>query len=80
MSEIIHDVIFNHNTLYDEIMECATERAMNETLKALPIMRHYHAGQVRRGREKVPYEVHPLTMARHALAMGIYEDDLVAVC
>ena len=41
-------------------------------------MREKHAGQTRKGPEPTPYVIHPLTMACHALAMGIRDDDVLA--
>ena len=50
-----------------------------QTLQALPLMREKHEGQVRKGMvESTPYRVHPLTLACHALAMGIGDDDVLA--
>ncbi len=52
---------------------------MTQSLRALPLMRAKHEGQFRRAMTgTVPYRVHPLTLACHALAMGLEDDDLIA--
>ena len=55
-----------------------------QTLAALPLMREKHrkTGKMRKSRHgfEVPYEAHPLTMACHALAMGLRDDDILAAC
>ena len=65
--------------LYGMIEAVAKERGLAQTLAALPLMRDKHEGQPRRGMlGNEPYIVHPLTMARHALAMGLADDDILA--
>ena len=49
-----------------------------ETPKALLFAERCHAGQRRKGPAKLPYIIHPLTMACHALALGLAEDELIA--
>ena len=53
---------------------------LTQTLAMLDLLRPAHGGQQRRSRHgfSAPYMVHPLTMACHALAMGIHEDDVLA--
>ena len=57
---------------------------MPQTLAALPLMREKHrkAGQIRWSRYgfEAPYEAHPLTMACHALSMGLRDDGVLAAC
>ncbi len=52
---------------------------LSDTLKALPYTEDRHAGQ-RRKNSDLPYIVHPLTLACHALALGIQEDAVIAAC
>lgn len=48
-------------------------------LKALSFAKEKHAGQLRKPEElNIPYIIHPLTMACHALAMGLRDDVLLA--
>ncbi len=51
-----------------------------QTLNVLGEMRHAHGGQPRWSKYgfDTTYMVHPLTMACHALAMGIHDDDVLA--
>lgn len=50
-----------------------------ETLRALSFAQEKHRGAYRKPYEaRIPYINHPLTMACHALAMGIEEDTLLA--
>ena len=50
-----------------------------EAAKALSFAKIKHEGQLRKPRElEIPYINHPLTLACHALAMGLEEDTLLA--
>ena len=53
---------------------------LNQTLGVLDLLRKAHGGQERRSRHGfgTTYMVHPLTMACHALAMGLRDDDVIA--
>ena len=55
---------------------------MPQTLSLLDILRSAHGGQSRDSLYgfDTSYMVHPLTMACHALAMGLQEDDIIAAC
>lgn len=65
--------------MYTFIKAKAQCLGLAQTLDDLPLMRAKHEGQFRKGMvEKAPYRVHPLTLACHALAMGIEEDDVLA--
>ena len=53
--------------------------ALPEALNALRYAKEKHAGSFRKPEEaKVPYINHPLTMACHALALGLEDDALIA--
>lgn len=54
----------------------AMGRNMNETIKALNFSRKMHSEQKRK--DGSPYIVHPLTMACHAISIGIYDDAIIA--
>jgi len=55
---------------------------LKQTLKVMDLLRKAHEGQKRRSRYgfETEYIVHPLTMACQALAMGIRDDEVIAVC
>ena len=55
---------------------------MPQTLEVLGLLRRAHGGQVRKSKHgfEVPYVVHPLTLACHALAMDLKDDDVIAAC
>ena len=53
-----------------------------KTLAVMDLLRLAHGSQVRKSRYgfECPYTVHPLTLACHALAMGLRNDDVLAAC
>ncbi len=65
--------------MYTYVKARAQSAGLTQTLEALPLMRQKHARQFRKGMtDAAPYVTHPLTLACHALAMGIGEDDVLA--
>jgi len=71
---------FNVDGIYSFIEETAKKHNMSQTLAALPYVMKAHAGQLRKGECELPYVIHPLTVAAHALSLQIFEDSLVAAC
>ena len=70
---------FDPDRMYTYLKASAQRLGLTQTLRALPLMKEKHEGQFRKGKtETMPYRVHPLTLACHALAMGIGEDDVLA--
>ena len=55
---------------------------MSQALQVLDLLRPAHGAQNRRSKNgfETTYMVHPLTMACHALAMGLAYDDVIAAC
>ena len=55
---------------------------MPQALAVLDLLRQAHGSQERRSRYGfgTTYMVHPLTMACHALALGLKDDDVIAAC
>ena len=52
---------------------------LNEAIRALSYAKSRHAGMFRKPVEAgIPYINHPLTMACHAMAMGLAEDELIS--
>ena len=68
---------FDPDRMYTFVKAKAQAAGLTQTLAALPLMREKHAGVTRDG-SNVPYSVHPLTLACHALAMNIVDDDVLA--
>ena len=69
---------FNPEHMYTYVKAKAQANSLAQTLAALPLMRARHEGQFRSGMAGIPYAVHPLTLACHAMAMGIMDDDVIA--
>lgn len=73
---------FGVNELYEEIRVYGEKHHLVQTLQALPFMKECHSGQFRKktwfSDEKVPYIVHPLTIAVHAISLGICKDEMLA--
>ena len=78
--ELLSDRLFDEEHMYTYVKTYAGVREMPQTVKAIAFAREQHKGQVRKGRDKVPYIYHPLLMACHALALGLDDDDIVAAC
>ncbi len=68
---------FDPDRMYTFVKAKAQSAGLVQTLAALPFMREKH-GNVRRDGSDIPYRVHPLTLACHALAMNIADDDVLA--
>ena len=70
---------FSPDRTYTQLKTKADALGLRQTRTALPLMREKHAGQYRSPRkDKIPYCVHPMALACHALAMGIRDDDIIA--
>ena len=65
-------------TMRRRIEAFAGENGLRQTLAALSCAIELHAGQYRKGIGEVPYVVHPMDMACHAVALGIREDEVLA--
>ena len=68
--------------LFAFVKERAETLGLTQTLQILDRLRDAHGSQIRRSRNgfETSYTVHPLTMARHALAMKLEDDDILAAC
>lgn len=71
--------IFDEGRMVTYLKGRAESLHLPQTLRALSFARTAHAGQLRKGAAGVPYIAHPLTVTCHALALGLVEDDLLAV-
>lgn len=70
--------ICSEEAMYERVRSAAGAKGLVQTGRALPLAQKLHRGQYRKGPERLPYICHPLTMACHALALGIEEDDILA--
>lgn len=70
--------LFSEEHMYTQVKAAANAHGLLQTGKALPFAKQYHEGQVRKGKDNIPYISHPLTMACHALALGIVDDDVLS--
>ena len=74
------------NSSFDHMYTFVKGRAqmlnMPQTLAVMNLLRRAHGDQERRSKYgfETTYIVHPLTLACHALAMGLQDDDIIAAC
>ena len=74
----LHDAMFSIDHMYTFLRSAAAARGLTQASRVLPKVRVWHAGQVRKGKDQIPYEYHPYLLACHALALGINDDDVIA--
>ncbi len=74
----LQDRLFSEEKMYSFVKETAQTMGLSLTNRALVMMEQCHRGQYRKGKDKIPYINHPLSMACHALALGIKEDAMLA--
>ena len=75
-------VNYDFSHMFTFVKGRAQMMGMPQTLAVLDMLRKAHGAQERESRYgfSTSYMVHPLTMACHALAMGIRDDDVIAAC
>ncbi len=78
LQDALSDRLFDENRMYTYIETYAGVKNLPQTFKVLPYARELHKGQVRKGKDKVPYIYHPLLVACHALALGLDDDNIVS--
>lgn len=74
----LKDRMFSEDNMYRFIRTFASAAGCKNTMNALPYAKKMHEGQFRKGEGNIPYIIHPLNMACHALALGLNEDELIA--
>lgn len=74
----LSDRLFDENRMYTYVKTYASMKNLYQTSKVLPYARELHKGQVRKGKDNVPYIYHPLLIACHALALGLDDDNIVS--
>lgn len=67
---------FDPERMYTRVKAFAAAKGWTDTLAALPFARKMHGEQNRK--DGLPYIVHPLVMACHAIALGVHDDTVVA--
>lgn len=74
----LSDRLFDEKRMYTYIKSYATAKSLYQTRSTLAYVRDMHEGQVRKGKDKVPYVNHPLSLVCHAIALGMDEDNLLS--
>lgn len=80
LSEETEETMFSVEELYAYVENYANREQLTQTLNLLPYCTRMHSGQYRKGRKRIPYIIHPLTLARHAIALGRGTDVILSVC
>lgn len=74
----LSDRMFSEEHMYTFVQNAAISKNLTQTSVCLPLVKQLHEGQVRKGKDRVPYIYHPLMLCCHALALGLDEDDIIA--
>ena len=79
----LKDQLFSEEHMFTRLKTIAEISRMPETYKALYYIRDKHSGQFRKplkySNARIPYIIHPLMMACHAVTLGISDDETIAV-
>ena len=75
---VLADCFYNLDEMYSYIETYAAQNDLRQTLAALAFAKAKHAGQTRKGKEKIPYIYHPLLVTGHAIALGIGDDNMLS--
>ncbi|MBQ3271415.1 HD domain-containing protein [Candidatus Saccharibacteria bacterium] len=79
MSRLVSNHLeYDENKLYTRLLAQFEVLGMTESIKAITFARKKHAGAIRESSGQA-YIVHPLQMASIAIAMGLKDDNLIAV-
>jgi len=76
--DTLSDRLFDEGRMYTYVKTYAAVKNMLQTSRVLPYARTVHEGQVRKGKDAVPYIYHPLLLACHAVSLGMDDDNLVS--
>ena len=71
------ETIYDWEHMKTYVKTTARNLGLYDTLKAVDFAVEAHTGQTRKNSD-IPYIYHPLSMACHALSMGIKEDEIIA--
>lgn len=78
VTENLSDRLYDEKKMYTYIKAYAAAKGLYQTCTVLAYVRDQHEGQVRKGKDQVPYVNHPLSLACHAIALGLDEDNLLS--
>ena len=75
-------VNFDQDHMFTFVKTKARENGLRQSLAVMDLLRKAHGDQKRWSRYgfETSYMVHPLTLACHAFAMGLKNDDVIAAC
>ena len=75
-------VNFSAEHMFTYVRSRAEAKELNQAQRVMNLLRAAHGSQERRSKNgfDTTYMVHPLTMACHALAMGLEDDDIISAC
>ena len=73
------DTLFDPERMKTYIKTTARAHGLTDSLKAVDFAVKAHEGAVRKNSD-IPYIYHPLNLACHALAMGLYDDAVISAC
>ena len=75
-------VNFDPDHMYTFVKGRAQMYRMPQTLRVMELFREAHGGQERKSKNgfETAYMVHPLTLACHALALKLRDDEVIAAC
>ncbi len=75
---VISDRLFHEDHLYRYLEDFISQNHLEQSSRALPFAKEKHEGQVRRGKDHIPFIYHPLLVTCHGIALGWREDEMIA--
>ena len=73
------DTLFDLERMKTYVKTTAREHGLTDSLRAVDFAVKAHEGALRKNSD-IPYIYHPLTLACHALALGLYDDAVISAC
>lgn len=70
--------MFDHERMYTYLKGYFAAKDWDDATRALSLARKLHANQFRKGGQ--PYIVHPLTIACHAISLGVDSENVLSAC
>lgn len=78
MERASYEHFMDVESLRKELLRISALYNLKQTPVALHFAEQCHAGQKRKGPAALPYIIHPLTMANHAVSLGLCDDELLS--